>query len=199
MEDGYQGTLVALIQAMEDLGPETRGHSRRVAELCAAVARGLGLPGERVDLVVRAAALHELGRVAARPAEADLPPGGPREDADRYAATVAAAARMLAPITSLRKVREIILRSAEWFDPASHPIDPDGAGIPIESRILASCEELVALCADAGGAARPAGGAGSDALALQELRSRTGRRHDAEVEAALARAIAERDVPGGPR
>lgn len=190
MEDGYQSTLVALIQAMEDLAPGARGHSRRVTEVCAAVARGLGLPGERVDLVVRAAALHELGRVAARPSEAELEHGGPREDADRYAATVAAAARMLAPITSLRKVREIILRSAEWFDPASHPIDPDGAGIPIESRILACCEEFVALCADAGGSA---------ARALQELRSRTWRRHDAEVEAALARAIAELDAPGGLR
>ena len=204
MEDGYQSTLVSLIQAMEDLVPETRGHSRRVTEVCAAVARGLGLPGERVDLVVRAAALHELGRVAARPAETELPPGGPREDADRYAATVAAAARMLAPITSLRKVREIILRSAEWFDPASHPIDPDGAGIPIESRILACCEEFVALCADAGGSAPPAtggatptaAGAASSARALQELRGRAGRRHDAEVEAALARAIAEQDAPG---
>src|SRR6185503_1003192 len=160
-------------------------------EVCAAVARGLGLPGERVDLVVRAAALHELGRVAARPAEAELAHGGPREDADRYAATVAAAARMLAPITSLRKVREIILRSAEWFDPASHPIDPDGAGIPIESRILACCEEFVALCAGTGELAPPAAGATSAARALQELRGLTGRRHDAEVEAALARAIAE--------
>ena len=201
MEDGYLGTLVALIQAMEDLGPETRGHSQRVAELCAAVARGLGLPGERVDLVVRAAALHELGRVAARPVEGDLLPGGAWNDADWYAAKVAAAARMLAPIASLRKVREIIMRSAEWLDPGSHPIDPDGASIPIESRVLASCEEFVALCGEGeeGAGARPAGGARSSARTLQELRSRTGRRHDAEVEAALARAIADRDVPGGPR
>ena len=181
MEDGYLGTLVALIQAMEDLGPGTRGHSQRVAELCAAVARRLGLPDERVDLVVRAAALHELGRVAARLTEADLPPAGARNDANRYAATVAASARMLAPIASLRKVREIILRSAEWLDPASHPIDPEGAGIPIESRILASCEESVILGADAHPGNRP------------------GRRHDAEVEAALKETIAERDASGGPR
>ena len=180
MEDGYLGTLVALIQAMEDMTPATRGHSQRVAELCAAVARGLGLPDERVDLVVRAAALHELGRVAVRPAVADLPPGEVWNDSNRYAGTVAAAARMLAPIASLRKVREIILRSAEWLDSASHPIDPDGASIPIESRILASCEESVVQ-----GAANPG--------------HRPGRRHDADVEAALAKAIAERDASGESR
>lgn len=179
MEDGYLGTLVALIQAMEDLVPGTRGHSQRVADLCAAAARGLGLPDERVDLVVRAAALHELGHLAARPT--DLPPGGAWNVADRYAATVAAAARILAPIASLRKVREIILRSAEWLDPGSHPIDPDGASVPIESRILASCEEFVIPSADASPGHRP------------------GRRHDAEVEAALAKAIAERDASGGAR
>ncbi len=94
---------------------------------------------------------------------------------------MAAAARILAPIASLRKVREIILRSAEWLDPGSHPIDPDGASVPIESRILASCEEFVIPSADASPGHRP------------------GRRHDAEVEAALAKAIAERDASGGAR
>jgi HD-GYP domain-containing protein (c-di-GMP phosphodiesterase class II) len=200
MEDGYLGTLVALIQAMEDLRPDSRGHSKRVAELCAAVGRELGLPEERVDLLVRAAALHELGRVASRP-EAEHPSGSRRDAGDGYATTVIAAERMLAPITSLRNVREIILRSAEWFDPSSHPLHPDGASIPIESRILASCEEYVVLCAEGEerAGARPAGGARSPGRALQELRGRAGRRHDAEVEAALARAIAERAVPGGPR
>ncbi|MEK7283803.1 MAG: response regulator, partial [Acidobacteriota bacterium] len=71
MEDGYLGALVALIQAMEDLRPESRGHSQRVAGLAAALARDLGLPQERVDLLVRAAALHELGRLASPPEETE--------------------------------------------------------------------------------------------------------------------------------
>ncbi len=197
MEDGYLGALVALIQAIEDLCPGSRGHSKQVAELCAAVARDLGLPQERVDLLVRAAALHELGRVAARPEESERPSGRPRGPGEGYAAAVIAAERMLAPITSLRSVREIILRSAEWFDTASHPLDPDGASVPIESRILASCEEFVTLCVD--------GGEGEDgrlkraSQALQAIQKRRGRRHDPEVAAAMARAIAGGVLPGGTR
>src|SRR3989338_4975647 len=47
MEDGYLGALVAMIQAMEDLRPESRGHSQRVAGLGAAPAPALGPPPGR--------------------------------------------------------------------------------------------------------------------------------------------------------
>jgi response regulator RpfG family c-di-GMP phosphodiesterase len=192
MEDGYLGALVALIRAMEDLRPESRGHSKRVAVLAAAVARDLGLPGERVDLLVRAAALHELGRLACRPEDAGRSPARPGASGERHAAAVVAAERMLAPIASLRSVREIILRSAEWFDAASNPLVPDGANVPIESRILATCEEFVVLTPGAGDAA-------AAARALQAIQKRRGRKHDPEVVAALVRVVEAGGPQGGER
>ncbi|MBI1951933.1 MAG: response regulator, partial [Acidobacteria bacterium] len=125
MDDGYLGALAALIQALEDLRPGSRGHSKRVAELCVAVGRDLGLPEWRVDLLMRAAALHELGRLASPPQEVERLQGRPGSSGSRCAASVMAVERLLAPIASLRTVREIILRSAEWFDAASDPLLPD--------------------------------------------------------------------------
>lgn len=192
MEDGYLGALLALIQAMEDLRPESRGHSQRVAGLAAALARDLGLPKERVDLLMRAAALHELGRLASPPEETERLQGRPGSSGARYAASVMAVERLLAPIASLRHVREIILRSAEWFDAASNPLIPGGAGVPIESRILATCEEFVVLTPGAGDAAAAAG-------ALQAIQKRRGRKHDPEVVAALARVVEAGGPQGGAR
>ena len=192
MEDGYLGALVALIQAMEDLRPGSRGHSQRVAGLAAALARDLGLPKERVDLLVRAAALHELGRLASPPEEAERLQERPGSSGARYAASVMAVERLLAPIASLRHVREIILRSAEWFDASSNPLIPGGAGVPIESRILATCEEFVALSVGADDAV-------AAAHVLKSFRKRRGRKHDPEVVAALVRVVEAGGPQGGAR
>ncbi len=182
MEDGYLGALVGVIQAMEEQRPDSRGHSRRLAELSAAVARELGLPAERVGLLVRAAALHELGRLSARPEEQARAAGRLRFGGEWYPAAVMATERLLAPIASLRNVREIILRSADWFDAAPSPLGDERGNVPTESRILATCEEFVSLC-PAGDEAR------GTARALEAIKKRRGRKHDPEVVAALARVL----------
>src|SRR6267142_803548 len=182
MEDGYLTALIGVIHAMEGLRAETRGHSRRVAELAAAVARELGLPEERVDLVTRAAALHEAGRLTAPPEEQERAGGRLRPAAEWFPVAVMATERLLAPIASLRNVRDIILRSADWFDASPSPLGGGAGNVPVESRVLATCEEFVSLC-PAGDETR------ARALALEAIEKRRGRKHDPEVVAALLRAL----------
>src|SRR2546425_12406199 len=173
MDDGYLGALVGLIHATEETRPESRGHSQRVAGLSAAVARELSLPQERVDLLLRAAALHELGRLSAKPEEQGRVQGRLGVSGDWFPAAVMATERMLAPIASLHDVREIMLRSADWFDAAPGPLGAEPQGIPIEGRILATCEEFVGLTAGAGGTA-------DTGWALAAIQKRPGRKHDPE-------------------
>jgi len=188
LEDGYLGALVGLIDAMEETRPESRGHSRRVAALSAAVACALVLPQERIDLLTRAAALHELGRLTARPEERDRAQGRLRFGGEWFPAAVMATERMLAPVASLRNVREIILRSADWFDATTRPIGNEPPNVPVESRILATCEEFVTLTAGSG----PTSATGRAVAAIEKRR---GRKHDPEVVAALVRVL-ERGEPG---
>jgi len=192
MEDGYLGALVGVIQAMEEARPETRGHSQRVAALSAAVARELSLPQERADLLLRAAALHELGRLSARSDEQERAQGRLRVGGDWVPAAVMETERVLAPIASLRIVREIILRSADWFDAAAAPLGAESPGVPIEARILATCEEFVSLTAGAGDPA-------AIGRALAAIDKRRGRKHDPEVVAALVRALEGRTPDAGGR
>ena len=178
MENGYLGALLSLIRAAEDSRPETRSHSIRVAELAASLGETLGLPKPRIDVLVRAAALHEVGRLAGRAAQ-----GGRPADFWNTAAALAAE-RILAPIASLKGVREIVLRSADWFDATPAPFGADHPASPIEARILAVCEDFVRQA--------PAGADAEAARsAAESLRAEAGRKHDPKVVAALCR-LAER-------
>jgi response regulator RpfG family c-di-GMP phosphodiesterase len=183
MENGYLGALVALIQAAEDVRPETRGHSKKVAELAKSLGIAMDLQEPRIELLVRAAALHEVGRLAT-PSEKGARARGRVEPSEgSTSASVMAAERILAPIASLRAAREIILHSADWFDAAPIPFGADRSAIPLESRILSICEEFVRLT----------GGNGHDPerarQALEAIRKRAGRKHDPEVVGALSRVI----------
>jgi HD-GYP domain-containing protein (c-di-GMP phosphodiesterase class II) len=185
MEDGYLGALVALVQACEEIRPETRNHSRRVADLAAAAARELRLPEGRVQLLLKAASLHEIGRLASGPAS----PSGPQAAVTAGAARswtpqdVVATDQLLARIPTLREVREIILHSVDRHDAAAPPFEVTCAPIPIESRILSVCEDFSRLEVHAG-----SGGAAA-AQGLEALRAGTGRRHDLDVVEALERVL----------
>ncbi len=181
MEDGYLGALVALIHAAEDGRPETRGHSKQVVELSIALARELRLPAERIELLARAAALHEVGRLGRRTEAGGAERDSRELDSDWTVTTAVAAERILAPIASLRAAREIILHSTDWFDAAPIPFGADRPGTPMESRILAVCEEFVRLTS--GSAADERG----IHAALEAIRQRAGRKHDPEVVAAFCR------------
>ncbi len=201
MEEGYLAALVAMIQAAEDARPETRGHSRKVAELAVGIGRAMGLPESRVTALGRAAALHEVGRLASWPraAAADRGSDGASTMQAWNAATVMATERLLAPIASLRTVREIILQSTSWFDAPPVPFGNDHLSIPIEARILSICEDF----------ARLTGGNGVEperrSEALEVIRQRAGRKHDPEVVEAMLRVVeggseaGDRAAKGGRR
>jgi len=178
MEDGYLAVLISLIQAEEDSRPETRGHSRRVTELATAVATAMELSDSRVRLLKRAAALHEVGRLSS-----------PTKDgAGTTPAAFMATERILAPIASLREVRELVLHATDGFDDSGSVFGISRIGTPVESRILAVCEEFV----------RRTSGKDRDPekqrQALETLRNQAGHKHDPQIVAALGQLLEQGEV-----
>jgi response regulator RpfG family c-di-GMP phosphodiesterase len=151
----------------------------------------MGLPEPRVELLARAAALHEVGRLAGR---TDRENRGREHPAAPLAWTpdvVMASERVLAPIASLRAARDIILRSADPVDAAALPLGAERPGIRVESRILALCEEFVRLTTGGGHDPESLG------KALEAIRKRPGREHDREIVEALGRILATGRLGGG--
>ncbi len=180
LDNGYLAVLVDLIQAVEDSCPKTRGHSRRVAELAGSLAQAMGLAEPRIQLLVRAAALHSVGRLSTRPDGGAKAKGRPQIWEEWSPTAVMATEKVLAPFATRREVREIILHSANPFDTTQSVLGVDRPGIPVESRILAVCEEFVRRTAGNGRNAKVR------RQALEAIRKRAGQKHDPDVVAALS-------------
>ncbi len=186
-ESGYLTAMASMVRAIEDAKPKTRGHSRRVAELVVAVAEDMNLSEARIQRLVQAAVLHEVGRVSPKQAKSSRKKKGQNLGEEWATPAAVAAEKILAPIASLQPVREIILRSADPFESTSIPGASSKPQIPPESRILAVCEEFARLGPGNGW------GRGRSQKALQTIQDATGKKYDPEVVASLQRVI-ERTV-----
>jgi len=175
------------------------GHGERVGNLCAGLAEDMGIVGEEADILLRAAALHDIGK-AALPAEL-LHRRGPLTDEQRRAIRThsrrgAALVRLLEPNEQLA---EAVLCHHERLDGSGY-LGRKGEQIPRLARILA-----VAECFDAMTTSR----VGERLSAEEALRNLASRRaeFDAECVAALAERLKPRpdviplsplDLPEGP-
>jgi response regulator RpfG family c-di-GMP phosphodiesterase len=202
MEEGYLHALTTLVQAFEEVDPQRRGHTRRVIDLVQDVGRSLSMPPGRVDLLRRAAGLHDLGRLLG--SAGGNGHGQDKESSGGWApAELLNAERLLAAIPSLRDVWEIILRAADCLAAEEHGARTAATAIPLESRVLALCDELDrraggastadgAASAGSAGAGSAAGRAEQRRQALRDLHRRLGQEQNREVLAALGQLVEER-------
>ncbi len=132
----YEQTIRAMSRLPEQLGTVSADHGVRVGSLARDVALELGLDAGTVATVVRAAHLHELGRIRLEP-DAE---GGQQQLA-------AAGAEVLHEVGDLDEVASIV---AHHGNPAMVGGDDRQAGIP--ARIVAACCTLDRYAPDPGAA-----------------------------------------------
>jgi HD-GYP domain-containing protein (c-di-GMP phosphodiesterase class II) len=152
--------------------PRMAAHQRAVAELTGVIARAIGLDGEELHAVVRAAELHDVGKIAVPDAILNKP--GPLDDAEleimrRHAV---AGQHILAGFESA-VVGRLVRASHERWDGSGYPDGLRGEEIPLGARIITICDSFDAMTH-----ARPYRPARSVSEALAELRHGAGRRFD---------------------
>src|SRR6476661_7765776 len=64
LERSYDITLEALGDALDLKDAETEGHSKRVTAFTIAIARAMGLSGDKIRTMARGAFLHDVGKMA---------------------------------------------------------------------------------------------------------------------------------------
>jgi putative two-component system response regulator len=135
-----------LVEALEEKNPHLAGHSRRLADLSRRLARALGLPRDRQEVLELASFLHDIGTLdhqqeLLRRAEALA-----SEDRGRIPETTTEKPEiLLTSLGSLRDVFRVILHHHEWFDGSGYPQGLRGEEIPLESRILCVAEAYDAM------------------------------------------------------
>jgi diguanylate cyclase (GGDEF)-like protein len=175
--------LLALLGERE---PDLHRHMRDVASLARAVGREMGLDAEDLDVVVRAAELHDIGKVAIPDAILDKP--GALDD-DEWAFVrqhTIIGERIVSAAEALRPVGLVVRASHERWDGAGYPDGLRGSRIPLGARIVLACDAWDAMTFDrAYRRAMPA------EAAAAELRAHAGTQFDPEVVAALLSVVFE--------
>ena len=125
-------------------------HPRRVGEIAGSLAQAIGLPGEQVALIRRAAPIHDLGTIAL-PDALLLKPGtlSTAEHARmRQHTTIGATLLAGARSPVLRLAREIARTHQERWDGEGYPQNLAGDEIPLASRIVALADMYDSLTHD---------------------------------------------------
>jgi diguanylate cyclase (GGDEF)-like protein len=171
-----------LLAVLDQHAPDLRAHSDWVSDLARSVAQRLGLSRERVDEVVLAADLHDIGKavvprgILEKPGPLDM---GEWEVMRRHTAVGEA---ILAAAPALRGVAGLVRATHERMDGTGYPDGLVGENIPLGARIVAVCDAFDAMTSDR--AYRPAM---SRQAAIAELEAGAGTQFDpAVVEAARA-------------
>ena len=177
-------TREVLLQVLREREPDLHEHLHGVASLAREVARAFGLPAEELDTIVRAAELHDVGKVAVpdailhKPARLDP---AERQIIERHSEV---GERILAVAPALRPVARLVRASHERWDGTGYPDGLAGEEIPLGARVVAVCDAFDAMTTD-----RPYQ-AGTDAdSALEELVRNAGTQFDPAVVAVFARLI----------
>ena len=185
LSTAYRGTAMLLGDVVESDDEYTGAHSRDVVSLSVAVADGLGLNERQRRDVEFGALLHDVGKIRI-PKEIINKPG--KLDAEEWEImkthTVVGEELLNRVGGVLSGVGRIVRSSHEHWDGRGYPDGLAGEAIPIESRIVSTCDAFNAMTTT-----RPYRGAMSLEEALEELTRCSGTQFDPQVVDALARVI----------
>jgi putative two-component system response regulator len=150
LEEARMEVLERLMQAAEFRDDDTGQHTRRVGELSARAARELGLDDATVELIRRAAPLHDTGKIAIPDAILLKPGRLTPEEFEIMKTHTTAGARMLSggrtPLMHLAE--KIALSHHERWDGGGYPHGLAGDAIPLAARIVAIADFYDALAHD---------------------------------------------------
>ncbi|MEO8756254.1 MAG: HD domain-containing phosphohydrolase [Devosia sp.] len=174
----------AFAQVVDAKSPFTSGHSKRVALVTELIAEELGVPVERKRWLVRAALLHDLGKLGVSNEILDKPGKLDAAEWEIVRGHPGRGAEILSRLTAFADLAKIALEHHERLDGAGYPNRLSGAQIGLETRIITTADIYDALTAD-----RPYRKAMAGGAALAIMRAQVGTAIDADCLAALERSL----------
>ncbi len=191
LEGAQVEMLIRLAKASEYRDDESGEHVWRVARTASMLARELGLHKDLVELILRAARLHDVGKIAI-PDGILLKPGR-LTDAEFEVVkshTTVGANLLSGGRSELMKMAELITRSHhERWDGGGYPSGLAGNAIPLEGRILAAADTYDVLTHD-----RPFQRAMAPEAAMAEITKNRGSQFDPTVVDAFVKLFAKGEL-----
>jgi HD-GYP domain-containing protein (c-di-GMP phosphodiesterase class II) len=162
--------LVAKVEARD---PYMVGHSRRVAEYACALAKAAGVAPDEIEILRKAADLHDLGQMAISDRVMGKPDLLTPAERGILRDHPAIGEQMIAPIKSLGATRPLIRGHHERMDGGGYPDGLRGENIPVLARMLCIADAFDGMSSE-----RPYRPAMTKGRAAEELTSPAGRQFD---------------------
>ncbi len=148
LERTFLSTVEALANALEAKDEYTHSHARWITDQSLRVGAELGLDEGALKRLELGALFHDIGKIGI-PADILLKPGGLTVKERALVEThPELGERILAPIEQLAEVRPIVRACHERWDGTGYPDGLSGEGIPIEARIIFTCDAFHAMTTD---------------------------------------------------
>ena len=183
----FLDTIKSLSIAIDAKDSYTRGHSQRVADYAGALARELKWPGDKVELLMHVAAIHDVGKIA-------VPDNILQKKGELTAAELAVmeahttiGCKIIQNIKLLEEGALIVNHHHERWDGAGYPSGLKGKEIPEGARILAIADAFDAMVSN-----RPYRRGMRPFAALQEIKNNAGTQFDPRMAKLFCRVAAER-------
>jgi two-component system cell cycle response regulator len=177
-----------LLAVLGEREPDLERHMHHVAQLARIVGTRLGLDAEDLDVVVRAAELHDIGKVAVPDAILHKPGSLDEAEWSFIRQHTIIGERIVGAAEALRPVGRVVRASHERLDGGGYPDGLAGEAIPLGARIVFACDAWDAMTSD-----RSHRGVLSPDAAAQELRTNAGTQFDADVVDALLAVVLDTD------
>ena len=144
----HEGSLLALVAALDAREHETEIHSLRVRAFALRIGRQLRMGYRQLRVLAQAAILHDIGKIGI-PDHILLKPGALEEEdwvvMHRHPEI---GRRILSTVPFLAPVAEIVCSHHEKYDGTGYPRELHGDSIPFAARVYAVADVFDALTSD---------------------------------------------------
>lgn len=175
-------TIRALLHALDLHVPGELDHAERVAVYAVATGEELGMSDDELLTLRRAAALHDVGKVAVDRKTLRKLGELTEEEMDEIRRHAEEGLRIVSSLPWLVDTLPLIRHHHERWDGRGYPDGLKGESIPLGARIIAVAEAYDIMTTDMGWRARV-----QEDLAIAELRRCAGSQFDPQVVEAFAK------------
>lgn len=138
-------TVGALVEAIEQKDPYTRGHSEGVANLTRIIANEMNFLKDEIMLFHIAAILHDIGKIGISKEILTKPTKLDKKEWKIITQHPEKSIRIVESISELRKIIPIIYHHHERYAGGGYPEGIFGEAIPVGSRIIALADSFDAM------------------------------------------------------
>lgn len=176
MRKNYFDTMNVLVRAIEASDPYTSGHSLRVSAYSEAIAKQLGLPQSKIDVIKSAALLHDIGKIGIDKNILNKTGRLKDEEFEKIKSHTEIGATIVADLSYLANISDIIRHHHERNDGKGYPDGLSHNSIPLETSILTIADSFDAMTTN-----RPYRHALSLEDALNEIKKSAGTQFNPDI------------------